>query len=335
MWPFTRSRAGATVAGLPPPAALTRPQGEPVDPITAARLDALASTQCGLVTRPQLLEMGIPPRTITNWQRAGRLVVVVPDTYRVAGAPGGHRQDLMASCLSCDGFASHRAGVALLGAPTIRASRPEITVARGRAPRTSPWRVHECADLERVIGRPVDGIPCVSPPQLAVDLAWLVAARELRRSVFDDAVEWLVQRGCTSWTELRGTAATASERRAPGVGHLRALVDEYLDDGADSRLERWFFQLVRRAGLALPTPQVEVFDEHGFVMRVDWAWVPQRTAVELDSRRYHLTAEAFEADRRKRNRLRLAGWLLLEYTNRRMRTAPEAVMTEVAAALDR
>ena len=162
-----------------------------------------------------------------------------------------------------------------------------------------------------------------------------MAAREIRRSTFDDAVEWMVQRGCTSWTELRGTAAAASERRAPGVGHLRALVDEYLDDGADTRLERRFFRLIRSAGLALPTPQVEVFDGHGFIMRVDWAWVPQRTAVELDSRRFHLTAEAFEADRRKRNRLRLAGWLLLEYTNRRLRTAPGAVMAEVAAALDR
>ena len=68
-------------------------------------------------------------------------------------------------------------------------------------------------------------------------------------------------------------------------------------------------------------------------MRVDCGWEAPRVAVELDSHRWHRNAVAFEADRRKRNRLRLAGWLLLEFAARRLRQAPEAVVEEVRTAL--
>lgn len=306
-----------------------------MDPVTASRFDALVATQHGVVTRPQLLDLGIPARTISNWVHSGRLVVVGPGTYRVAGAPLGPHHELMAACLATDGHASHRSAAVLLGVPAIRADCPEVTVARGRGPRPSPWRVHECDDLTRAVGRPVDGIPCTTVPQVAVDLAGLVTAHEISRSTFDDAVEWLVRRRCTSWPELQRAVAAASDRRAYGIGHLRTIVEEYCDDGAESRLERRFLRLVRHAGLPAPVTQLDVHDEEGFVMRVDVGWPRRRVAVELDSVRFHLRADAFEADRAKRNRLRVAGWLLLEYTSRRLRSAPEAVLSEVAAALAR
>ena len=37
------------------------------------RIDAIAASQLGLITRPQLLGLGVPGRTIANWVRSGRL----------------------------------------------------------------------------------------------------------------------------------------------------------------------------------------------------------------------------------------------------------------------
>jgi very-short-patch-repair endonuclease len=67
--------------------------------------------------------------------------------------------------------------------------------------------------------------------------------------------------------------------------------------------------------------------------RLDLAFVRQRVGLELDSRRYHLNASAFEHDRQRQNRLELAGWMVLRYTwQQYTHTAPRLVY-EVATAL--
>ncbi len=52
----------------------------------------------------------------------------------------------------------------------------------------------------------------------------------------------------------------------------------------------------------------------------------------MDSIRWHLTPDAFERDRRKRNRLRVAGWLVIEVTDRMLREQPEVVVALVCEA---
>lgn len=55
------------------------------------------------------------------------------------------------------------------------------------------------------------------------------------------------------------------------------------------------------------------------------AWPAARLAVELDPRATHGTAAAFERDRRKDQRLLLAGWRVVRVTPRRLREDPERV----------
>lgn len=52
----------------------------------------------------------------------------------------------------------------------------------------------------------------------------------------------------------------------------------------------------------------------------------------MDSIRWHLTPDGFERDRRKRNRLRVAGWLVIEVTDRMLREQPEVVVALVCEA---
>jgi very-short-patch-repair endonuclease len=110
-------------------------------------------------------------------------------------------------------------------------------------------------------------------------------------------------------------------------------LDEHYGDKTESHLERRFLRLVRAAGLPPIVQQVEVSDADGFVMRVDFAYPALKIAIEIDSVLHHATDRAFESDRSKRNRLIIAGWLLLQFTSRRIRERPTRVCEEVAAAI--
>jgi len=116
---------------------------------------------------------------------------------------------------------------------------------------------------------------------------------------------------------------------------MRKVLDEraLLDPRLESRLETEFWRLLAAAGVRAPTPQVEVFDGAGFVARVDFAYADLMIAIELDGKAFHLTSEAFEADREKRQRLRAAGWIVLELTWDMVVRRPEYVITVVRKAL--
>jgi hypothetical protein len=111
------------------------------------------------------------------------------------------------------------------------------------------------------------------------------------------------------------------------------VLDGYYGDKTESQLERRFLRVVQAAGLPTPAQQVDVRDEQGFIMRIDFAYPELLVAIEIDSVLHHMTKAAFEADRSKRNRLARAGWLLLAFTSDRIRLHPVAMCEELAAAI--
>jgi very-short-patch-repair endonuclease len=68
-----------------------------------------------------------------------------------------------------------------------------------------------------------------------------------------------------------------------------------------------------RAGLPSPVAQYRVFDDDGFVGRVDFAFPDQRIAVEYDGL-WHAEPGQFAKDRRRLNRLTAAGWRVVFVT---------------------
>ena len=69
--------------------------------------------------------------------------------------------------------------------------------------------------------------------------------------------------------------------------------------------------------------------------RLDLAYPDLRIAIELDDKATHLTDKAFEDDRIRENRLKLAGWLVLRYTWERLLNEPDVIVREVREAVDR
>jgi very-short-patch-repair endonuclease len=287
----------------------------------------LAARQHHLVTRDQLLRAGITRSQIEVWQTTGFLARVERSVFLVPSGRLDWTTWLHAVTLSSGGVASHRSAAALHGLEGCNAGRPEISIPHGAKFRRARVRVHESTDLHLV--QPVwrDGIPTTPVARTLLDLGAVAP------NVVDDAATDAVARRLTSWPDLFTTLIAHSRKGRRGCAPLRAVLDLHYGDGTESAAERRFRRLIRDSGLPRPVEQHRIFDDVGFIMRADFAYPDHLIAIEVDSVEHHLTREAFEADRVKRNRLRIAGWLLLEITDRRMRRRPTAVIEELAAAL--
>jgi very-short-patch-repair endonuclease len=166
---------------------------------------------------------------------------------------------------------------------------------------------------------------CLSPAETAVDL--------VRFGDRDEAVvllDRLVQAGLTQLVDVRAAAGDLPSCR----GSAQAQWAASLADGlAESPQETRLRLLMRRAGLPTPVAQFRVFDDAGFVARVDFAYPDLQVAIEYDGL-WHGERTAFLDDRRRLNRLTAAGWLVLHVTAEDLRR-PERLVARIRALLAR
>ncbi len=111
-----------------------------------------------------------------------------------------------------------------------------------------------------------------------------------------------------------------------GVARLRMLMDDIHPETKRTRseMERLFLRMCERA--KLPLPQVNVtLCIGGRQTMPDFLWRDAGLIVEADSRRYHDTDSAFQSDRRREQRLQLAGWRVSRCTWEQIEREPRAL----------
>jgi very-short-patch-repair endonuclease len=148
----------------------------------------------------------------------------------------------------------------------------------------------------------VDGIPCTTVARTLLDLAAVVPVWELRKAVSEAEVRRVLDQGA-----VRSLIKRSRGRR--GVARLRMLLDDIHPETRRTRseMERRFLRMCTQAGL--PQPEVNVrLDVGDGYLSPDFLWRDAGLIVEADSRRYHDTDSAFQLDRRREQRLQLAGW---------------------------
>jgi very-short-patch-repair endonuclease len=128
--------------------------------------------------------------------------------------------------------------------------------------------------------------------------------------------------------------ARAGGRRGAAV--IRTVLAE-LEEPAltDTDLEERFLALCRAA--SLPRPEVNEWldiDELPAI-KADFLWRAERLVIETDGWEAHGTRQAFERDRRRDERLKLAGYEPLRFTRRRIVTEPGGVIRTVSEVLAR
>jgi very-short-patch-repair endonuclease len=88
------------------------------------------------------------------------------------------------------------------------------------------------------------------------------------------------------------------------------------------------------ARTGLPRPEVnvrlEVSDGH---LEADFLWREAGLIVEADGRRFHDTNSAFQLDRRREQRLQLAGWRLSRCTWWQVENEPRQLATTIRGLL--
>lgn len=174
--------------------------------------------------------------------------------------------------------------------------------------------------------RTLDVIDIVEHRQLKVTakpLTVLDASTQVGISVIDSA---LLTRAVTLDTLSAAHQRYPKRHGAPQVARYLTL----LGNGARSEAERLAVTIFRNAGL---TGWIANHPACGYV--IDFAFVAQMVAVEIDGFAHHRDAAAFQHDRTRRNGLIAAGWTILNFTWSDLIDRPDQVISIVCAELRR
>jgi very-short-patch-repair endonuclease len=268
---------------------------------------AVARRQYGLVHGDQLRELGWTTGAI-KWavadgrlERRGRFIFALPGS-----APSWRQRACEVVLLGGpESRLSHASAAHLWGLDGFEQppSRIDLTVPRGReTKRVADAVLHSSRTTTRCL-RP-GGLPVTPLAQTLIDLAGILDDEALEIALDSAHRRW---RRVGAWIEDQ--AATRSTRGVPGLSRLVALVRERQGQVTDSPLEVRVWRRLRRApGLKRPRLQYEVFDDAGYVMRVDFAWPDEKVVVHADSFQWHARRATFDTDIEQRNRLQAAGW---------------------------
>jgi hypothetical protein len=284
------------------------------------QLARLASRRHGVFSKAQALVLGATQDIVEHRLKTGRWLRVAPNVYRIAGVPETWHGRVLAEVLSAGPCAvvSHRTAAVLSGLEGARVRRPGI-------------RVHESLDLPDPTATVRDAIPVTGIARTLLDIGAVVPFERV-----DQAIDDGLRRHLTDWPTLWETLITYARRGRRGAGPLRAVLDERFGERVvpDSWMERCFLRVLADTGLPLPEPQYELRDgADRFVGRLDFAYVTERVAIELDSVAHHDGRRALTEDDRRQNRITLLGWLVLRFTWRDLVERPDRVCADVAAAL--
>jgi very-short-patch-repair endonuclease len=285
----------------------------------------LQRRQHGVVTRAQLLRLGMMPRSIEHRLANGRLHSLMRGVYAVGRPDVGRRGIWMAAVLACgpDALLSHQSAAALWGIRKSGAGTVHVVVPPGRPRRRPGIQVHRRAAHDAPGRHLVEGIPVTHPIATLVDLAASAPIGSVEAAVNEADHLRLVD-----LERLR--AGIDGLPRRPGLGRLRKLLDQPTVALSSSELERLFLPLARSAGLAVPRTQVRL---NGY--RVDFYWPDLGLVVEADSLRYHRTPLDQAEDRRRENAHANSGLAVLRFTHGQVLHEPSYVRGELTRAAAR
>jgi Transcriptional regulator, AbiEi antitoxin len=284
----------------------------------------LAKRQHGVVAHRQLRGRGIGRGAIEHRLRCGRIHRIHRGVYAVGHCvlgPDGHR---MAAVLAAgpDAVLSGYSAAELWGLRVSSRPRHEVTVPRDVRLPSVDCHHARLPDDEITTVR---GIPVTIVPRTILDLAAKRPQREVARLIHEAEVKRL-------WDTLSLWDLLARYPGRAGTRVIRAALAER-DHGVPRNVfEDAFLAFIDRYGL--PRPETNVWLQVGKrSYEIDCLWREKHLVVELDGRGAHDTARAFENDREKDRRLRVAGWDPIRVTWRMLEEQPSQLAEDLGGLL--
>lgn len=249
----------------------------------------------GIVTSEVMNELGMTEHQLRTRLTAGVLERRHRHVFAVAGAPQTWRQEALAATLALPGAPlGHEASGRILRLFGFRET-PHVTLLTTleRHQRLSGVRVRRTCFLPPEHITSTNGIPHTTRARTCIDLATVVGDARLQRVIEDELVA-----GRLSWDELEEMFRSLAGRGRPGISRARRVLQRIEGDPpTESELERMYLDLLREAGIPLPTMQVTAPWAERQPGRVDAMFVDVKSIVELDGRKFHIRNDSFESDR--------------------------------------
>lgn len=287
--------------------------------------------QHGIISRAQLLRIGMSGRQVETRCASGEWVAVRRGIYRSAVFPESFEQRLMVALLAAgdDAVVSHASAAWLWGLQRDPPTRPSLTVPAPRHPRLLGADLHRVNDLDQLRVSRWRNFDCTDPLRTLVDLAAVVAGRELV-----SAVDAGLSSGLVTVRGLEKEIDRRAARGRRGVTGLRTLLEQRGMIGAPtpSALEAETLALLARWKVPVLGREVDAGPEGRY--RIEFS-LPPPVMLEVDGFAYHWSPEAKAYDEARRNQLRLGGIFLLVYTWLDIRFDGRRVGRETLAAIDR
>jgi hypothetical protein len=294
----------------------------------ARRLLALIESQGQVVSRAQALSGGMSRHAVAHRLRPGgpwrRLL---PGVYQTStGTPTTAQQEIAAMLYA--GPESVITGAAALRhyrLPAPQSDRIDVLVPQqAQRQSTADVRLHRTARLPEM----VDLLPYrryALPNRAAADAArWLTSMREARA-----VIAAAVQHGACTIGQLTEELNAGPAR---GSALLRSVLSE-VGAGVRSAPEAELRGLIKRAGLPPPMFNPRLYLPDGTCLgSPDAWWAEAGVAVEVDSKRWHLSPDDWERTMGRHTRFGAHAIVTLHFTPHKLRADPASVIAAMTRA---
>jgi hypothetical protein len=292
------------------------------------RLAATLREQDQVISRKQALACGLTQDAVTHrirpggpWQR------LLPGIYLAQTGGLTVSQKEMAALLHAGpgGVLTGPAALRLLGITSAEPDRFDVLVPARRRPESIAFvAIHRTARMPRYIEQ--NGRSYAGPARALADAARAMTDLGEVRALIAGAI----QSGDSS---LEGLASELKEGGRPGSGLLRKVVAE-AGGGVRSAAEGDFRDLIKRAGLPMPTFNAQLYTAEGSFIAVADAWWPDAgVAAEVDSMEWHLKPADWEQAMNRHDVMTGHGILVLHFSPARIRHEPAVVAERITDTL--
>ncbi|HZX56424.1 MAG TPA: hypothetical protein VFE86_17180 [Ilumatobacteraceae bacterium] len=292
------------------------------------QIAALAAKQHSVISIDQMSSVGISTSLRSKWERNGLMTRLGQRSFTMPGSTASFERSLAAGMadLGGVGFVAGRAVARLHCLDGFSSSAAEFLVPRDhRGCSTDALVCSTSRSLSRAGVVTVRGFRCLTAERMIIESPLFAFTREETENAIDSAIRLRLV------AEQRLRTRVIREHRS-GVNGSRALLDALVDTGGESRLERWFLQLVRQAGIARPTLQTTIRVGNRVIARID-AYFPGDVVVEVAGHGTHSSRRQRQVDEQRRTELTLRGFRVLTFTYEDVRDRPAWVIDRLREAL--
>jgi len=296
----------------------------------ARRLLALIEAQRQVVSRAQALTGGMSPHAVAHRLRpGGPWRHLLPGVYQTSTGTPTLAQREIAALLYAGPRSVITGGSALrhYRLPAPRSDYIDVLVPQqAQRQSTADVRLHRTARLpEMVDALPLPHLRYALPHRAAADTArWMTSMREARA-----VIAGAVQNGYCTVGQLTEELNAGPVR---GSALLRSVLAE-VGAGVRSAPEAELRELVKLAGLPQPMLNPRLYLPDGtFLGSPDAWWAEAGVAVEVDSKRWHLSPDDWERTMDRHARFGAHAIVTLHFTPHKLRAEPASVIAAMRNA---